>query len=95
MYEILNETKKNLAERSQYYLLKKGMSIFQLSKRINRVYSFTYRLVNNKNKLFIEEKSVELLATEFGVSPQVMISPLSEKERSELEQLLSNKNKKI
>ncbi|MDQ0361636.1 hypothetical protein [Breznakia pachnodae] len=94
MYEILYETKKNLAERSQYYLLKRGMSILQLSKKLNKAYSVTYSLVNNKNKMFIEERSIEMLAKEFGVSNEVMISALSDKERSEFEELQKKKKKR-
>lgn len=94
MYEILYEAKKNLAERSQYYLLKRGMNILQLSKKLNKAYSVTYCLVNNKNKMFIEERSVEMLAKEFGVSNEVMISPLSNEERCEFEKLQEKKKKR-
>lgn len=84
LYDILSETKKNLAERSQYYLLKRGMNILQLSKRIKKAYSYTHRLVNNGNKLFVSTESIKLLVEEFGVTPEIMVSPLAENEKCEL-----------
>lgn len=84
MYDVFEETKKNLSDRSQFYLFKKNMSILELSKKIGKAYSTAHRLVNNGNKLFVSRESIEMLAKAFDVPYEMMITPLSEEELSEM-----------
>lgn len=69
---------KIVADKLNYYLEQKNMSIYELAKRSKKTYSSTYRVVHGLNKTTVTFANIEKLAEALNVSAIDLITPLPE-----------------
>lgn len=69
---------KIVADKLNYYLEQKNMSIYELAKRSKKTYSSTYRVVHGLNKTTVTFANIEKLADALNVSAIDLITPLPE-----------------
>lgn len=74
----MNSNNEIVNSRIRYYMSLKQMTVAELSKRINKSYQYTHRLVNGIAGKTHSLNTLQMLAGAFDVTVVDMITPLSQ-----------------